>query len=113
MPLTLEDIERIRSLGYKLEEFAEFRDGYWRLKNIDGHCVFLRNGRCSIYEHRPEGCRYYPVIEEDGGCTIDLEVCPFANMITKEEFLLACERIKEFNRRLDKQALTKEYRSIK
>lgn len=26
---------------------------------VDGFCPWLKNGKCSIYEDRPEGCRLY------------------------------------------------------
>ena len=65
MLLTLEDIQRIESKGYKKENFCfsnEKTEGFWQLKNIDGKCYFLSNGKCSIYEYRPMGCRTYPLV---------------------------------------------------
>lgn len=67
MELLPEDVERIMALGYSLEEFARFDGEKWRLRNIDGHCVFLdvRTNRCTIYEERPIGCRIYPIQYDD------------------------------------------------
>ncbi|MHA1418021.1 MAG: YkgJ family cysteine cluster protein [Candidatus Heimdallarchaeaceae archaeon] len=62
MTLSEEDITRIEVLGYKIEEFLEEKDGFMSLRNIDNHCVFLKNEECSIYENRPQGCRFYPLI---------------------------------------------------
>jgi len=95
MILTPSDIRRITSLGYELSYFAEFRNGFYRLRNVDGHCVFLdvSSGKCKIYPHRPLGCRIYPVIYvEDIGPTIDKE-CPAANTITPREFILRAKQL--------------------
>ncbi|KSW12230.1 hypothetical protein CF15_05605 [Pyrodictium occultum] len=84
MPLTKEDIERIASLGYSVESFVEYVDGIPRLRNVDGHCVFLdpSTGRCRIYPYRPMGCRLYPLVYVPGeGVTVDPE-CPRAYMIS-------------------------------
>ena len=62
MTLSEEDITRIEKLGYKIEEFLEEKDGFMALRNIDNHCIFLKNKICSIYELRPQGCRFYPLI---------------------------------------------------
>ncbi len=62
MTLSEEDITRIEKLGYEIYEFLEEKDGFMTLRNIDNHCIFLKNTRCSIYENRPQGCRFYPLI---------------------------------------------------
>lgn len=70
MLLTQEDLERIESHGHKREEFClppEKADGFWQLRNIESpigkKCYFLEdNGRCGIYEYRPDGCKLYPLI---------------------------------------------------
>jgi Fe-S-cluster containining protein len=84
MPLTREDIERIERLGYRREELVVVGDdGIPRLRNIDGHCVFLdpRSGRCKIYPWRPLGCRLYPLVYDPCcGVTVDPE-CPLAHTI--------------------------------
>jgi len=45
--------------------------GYAIRSNKDGTCHFLTDGRCRIYEHRPQICRIYPYMlhreeDEDG-----------------------------------------------
>ncbi len=90
MMLLEEDIERIKSLGYRFEDFAYIDDqGFIRLKNVNGHCVFLdpETCRCRIYEFRPIGCKLYPIIYVEGiGPTIDSE-CPAKDTVTIDEFL--------------------------
>ncbi len=83
MPLSEKDITRISKLGFKIDEFLEEQDGFMVLRNIDSKCFFLKNGLCIIYENRPEGCRYYPLI-------YDLE---------KDEFVIdnLCMHYQDFN----------------
>ena len=39
----------------------------WALRRKpDGDCIFLENGRCTIYEARPVICRTYPFYLDDG-----------------------------------------------
>jgi len=87
MPLTEEDIERIERLGYRREDFVVIGDdGIPRLKNVNGHCVFLdvETGKCKIYPYRPLGCRLYPLVYVPGvGVTVDTE-CPKAHTIPRE-----------------------------
>ena len=92
MILTESDVKRLESLGYDRKEFSEFRDGFLRIKNIDGKCYFLKDGKCSIYEHRPLGCRAYPVIYDldKGECVLD-EYCPAIHTIDEQEFKEKCD----------------------
>ncbi len=85
MPLTSRDVERLKKLGYRVEYFAiKTSDGVWRLRNIDGHCVFLdaKTGACRVYPYRPEGCRLYPLVydADNGSVAVDNE-CPLARCI--------------------------------
>ncbi len=54
-------------------------DGVWRLRNVDGHCVFYDpdSKRCRIYESRPIGCRLYPPLnyDDEEGAVVD-KACP-------------------------------------
>ncbi|WP_420917891.1 YkgJ family cysteine cluster protein [Pyrodictium abyssi] len=86
MPLTREDIERIASLGYSPDYFVEHVDGVPRLRNVEGHCVFLdpSTNKCKIYPHRPMGCRLYPLVYVPGeGVDVDPE-CPKAYTIDRK-----------------------------
>ncbi len=103
MPLTEEDIERLEALGYRREEFAvRGPDGVWRLRNVDGHCVFLdpSTGRCRVYPHRPMGCRLYPLVYVPGeGVTVDPE-CPLASTIPRSVVEKLAPRVLELVKKI-------------
>ena len=83
MTLSEEDIRVILEKGHL--EFTRLVDGYRCLVNVDGACFFLENGRCSIYEYRPLGCRLYPVIfDEEQNCAIMDDFCPYGDMFRIE-----------------------------
>lgn len=49
----------------KTENFTfKNKDGFWQIRNIKKYCYFFneKTKLCNIYEFRPEGCRYYPLI---------------------------------------------------
>lgn len=54
--ITWEEYERLRSLGASRLQLSLY--GPHRLQ-IDCGCEFLAEGRCSIYEHRPDICRRF------------------------------------------------------
>ncbi|MFW9905486.1 MAG: YkgJ family cysteine cluster protein [Candidatus Thorarchaeota archaeon] len=69
MLLTKKDIQRIvKKTSISAREFVTLNeDGFRKLKNKQSEsqlqCFFLdQNGKCSIYEIRPEGCQFYPYI---------------------------------------------------
>jgi Fe-S-cluster containining protein len=77
MLLSVQDIERITSLGYDQDYFLEERNGWLQLKNTHGRCVFHTSERCSIYDDRPQGCRLYPIVyDADHGTAILDAECP-------------------------------------
>ena len=87
MPLTEDDVRRLERLGYRRAEFAvRGPDGVLRLRNVGGRCYFLdpRTGACRVYEHRPLGCRLYPLVCVPGlGVTVDPE-CPLHHLVGRE-----------------------------
>ncbi len=86
MPLTKRDIERIKRLGFAEESFVDGRGRMPRLKNVDGHCVFLdpATNSCTIYPDRPEGCRLYPLVYEEDGDRVSVDpLCPRASTIPR------------------------------
>ncbi|RLG87777.1 MAG: YkgJ family cysteine cluster protein [Thermoprotei archaeon] len=95
MILAPSDIARIEALGYSKDEFAYFDGFFWRLRNINGKCVFLNDkGKCVIYRYRPLGCRAYPVIYVEGlGFTFDNE-CPAINTLTTKDLAIGKELIR-------------------
>lgn len=96
MLLTQEDLDRIKKLGYNVEEFTlhtKMTDGFYQLKNVESIpgmiCFFLSdNGKCTIYENRPHGCRLYPLILnlETNETMIDFD-CREQKWFRKQTFL--------------------------
>lgn len=87
MTLLEEDMKRIEALGFQREEFAWFDGNFWRLRNVNGHCVFFdpQTRLCKIYPYRPVGCRLYPLIYVEGeGPRVDV-LCPNHHTYTEEE----------------------------
>ncbi|MFA5855839.1 MAG: YkgJ family cysteine cluster protein [Candidatus Pacearchaeota archaeon] len=96
IPLTIKDIERIKKLGYKLEDFVlvqKYRknmidtsekwwaDGFvnhdkkkYKLtvkKKKDNSCVFLKQGKgCTLGKNRPFVCKIYPFWVDSKGKVI-------------------------------------------
>jgi len=102
MVLLPEDISVIVELGYQVQDFAVWSEGYWRLKNVDGHCYFYdpAEGTCKIYRYRPLGCRIYPIIYVEGvGPAVD-DVCPLSDTITSEEWRTGLKLLKKYLRLL-------------
>ncbi len=84
MLLTKKDVQRIvRSTLISPTEFAiRNEEGYLMLQNRhkanESQCFFLNEkGLCSIYQIRPEGCKFYPIIWnfEDHQAILD-DYCP-------------------------------------
>ncbi|MCU7787420.1 YkgJ family cysteine cluster protein [Pyrobaculum sp. 3827-6] len=86
MELLAEDIERITSAGYRLEDFAVEKDGVYRLRNVDGHCYFYdpASRSCKIYDIRPIGCRIYPLIFDGEKVDVD-RTCPTWHTVPRRE----------------------------
>ena len=65
MLLSEKDISRLEKQGLSRNKFAKVdRQGYAKLRNRDGYCVFYDRAKhsCVVYSNRPSGCRVYPVI---------------------------------------------------
>ena len=78
MPISYNDIEQIKKLGFKTDFFVIKDDGWLQLKNKKGQCVFHNGTTCSIYENRPEGCKLYPVIyDKDKKSAVFDKDCPY------------------------------------
>jgi Fe-S-cluster containining protein len=77
------------------------KDGNYQIKNVDNHCVFLEfsTKKCRIYENRPQGCRYYPLIYdfEKDKCTFDKD-CPRTHLFYQNNRILneTCKNLKDF-----------------
>jgi len=82
MTLTEGDVARLETAGHR-EFFFVNDDHDLQLLNVDGHCVFLVNGLCSVHQDRPEGCRLYPLILDLSVDRVVLDaVCPWAKEFT-------------------------------
>lgn len=83
MPLTEKDAKRLEALGHVRADFSLVdAEGTLRLRNRERGsprpCFFLQAGRCSVYAHRPAGCRVYPFVLDVGDEVVGDEDCPHA-----------------------------------
>jgi Fe-S-cluster containining protein len=82
MTLTEADVERLEATGCR-DFFCVNDDDDLQLVNVDGHCIFLVDGRCSVHDDRPEGCRLYPLILDLSVDRVVLDAfCPWAKEFT-------------------------------
>jgi Fe-S-cluster containining protein len=106
MPLSNADVKRLERLGFNSQKFMYYdRYSFVRLQNHNGFCIFydVVKHRCKIYEHRPSGCRIYPVIySEQEGITLD-DICPMKNTVSNIEIQRKSKKIMELLRRIDKE----------
>lgn len=89
MTLTEADVARLEAAGHRGCFFVN-DDHDLQLLNIDGRCVFLADGRCTVYADRPEGCRLYPLILDLSTDRIVLDpVCPWPSEFnfTEDDFV--------------------------
>ena len=78
MTLTEADAARLETAGHR--DFSFVNDDFdLQLINVDGHCIFLADGMCSVHDVRPEGCRLYPLILDLSVDRVVLDsFCPWA-----------------------------------
>ena len=86
MFLSQDDIDRIVAQGYAENDFTfRNKEGFFQLKNVEGECYFLKNNKCQIYEFRPTGCRFYPIIFDlDKNKAVLDDECPLIETITEK-----------------------------
>ena len=78
MTLTEADVARLESAGHR-DFFCVNDDHDLQLVNVDDHCIFLVDGRCSVRDDRPGGCRLYPLILDLSVDRVVLDAaCPWA-----------------------------------
>ncbi len=82
MTLTEADSQRLEAAGRR--DFYFVNDDHdLQLVNVNGHCIFLVDGRCSVHDDRPEGCRLYPLILDLSVDRVVLDrFCPWAREFT-------------------------------
>lgn len=89
--ISAEDAERIsRELKQKKTDLFVFREGVWWIKSAHP-CGWWnpRNGRCRIYNIRPQTCRNWPTIDNHDGvaCLQPVEECAYAVKVTAVKVL--------------------------
>ncbi|MFX1502990.1 MAG: YkgJ family cysteine cluster protein [Promethearchaeota archaeon] len=109
MVLSQEDVDLIIKKypnQINIQDFAlKNKDGHLQLKNLEGHCVFFNPllKICNIYEYRPQGCRFYPLIYDfqKKKCVFDKD-CPRTHLFynNKQGLKNSCRNLKNF---LEKQ----------
>ena len=105
MILSKKDVDIIMKNSTKNLQKEDFvfknKDGFFQLKNINGHCIFLDilTKQCNVYEHRPQGCRFYPLIFDfqEKNCIFDND-CPRPHLFyqDKTEFKNICKALMRF-----------------
>ncbi|MGQ4875220.1 MAG: YkgJ family cysteine cluster protein [Promethearchaeia archaeon] len=105
MLISLEDIDSIIENSQRIIKKEDFvlvnDDGLYQLKNKDGYCVFFNKSTksCNIYDYRPEGCRFYPLIYDfnRNNCILDKD-CPRADLFydNKKDLKKDCKKLKNF-----------------
>ncbi|MFW9848879.1 MAG: YkgJ family cysteine cluster protein [Candidatus Thorarchaeota archaeon] len=108
MTITKQDANRIDALGYERHEYLiKTEDGFCELRNIDNHCFFYDPGtrECKIYENRPDGCRYYPIVYDvkKRKCVVDKD-CPSRETMSREEIRKSCHKVRELVEKLMQEA---------
>lgn len=108
MILSKNDVDKIIKISpenLQKEDFAfKNKNGFFQLKNIKDHCTFLEplSKKCKIYEYRPQGCRFYPLIFDfqEKNCIFDID-CPRPHLFyqDKTELKNTCQNLMKFLKR--------------
>ena len=111
MILSKKDIENIINSpqnNLKEVDFVEKSiEGFFQLRNVNGCCFFFDNttNLCKIYEVRPQGCRFYPLIydSDKNSCVFDQD-CPSPELFypSQNSVRKTCAKIIKY---LEKQVL--------
>ncbi|MFX1313032.1 MAG: YkgJ family cysteine cluster protein [Promethearchaeota archaeon] len=107
MILTQQDIDLIiQNFPRKIKKkdfIFKNKNGFFQLKNSANHCVFfdLLSKKCIIYEYRPQGCRFYPLIYDfiKNKCIFDID-CPRTHLFYQKnnELKKKCIDLKHYLR---------------
>lgn len=65
--LNKEELKEISQVLRNNDFYDIIDDNLYKIRLSNNKCIFLENGRCSIYNHRPVDCRLYPfdIIKKD------------------------------------------------
>lgn len=112
MTLTREDAKRIDALGYSREDYLlRVTGGFCELRNVKGFCYFYspEEKTCKIYDARPEGCRWYPVIyhSQRRKCVRDSD-CPAIETLGRDDIRKVCHKVRSLVEKLREEALHNE-----
>ena len=82
VPVTADDIRRLESAGYT--DFVLTKPEL-SLRRVNGRCVFVKDDKCTVYEHRPNVCREYPFFRIYGvGYAARASFCPAMEALKDE-----------------------------
>ncbi|MHA1917812.1 MAG: YkgJ family cysteine cluster protein [Candidatus Ranarchaeia archaeon] len=99
MMLSESDVKRIIKNGFEKDFFLKIEDGWFFLKNNNEKksCVFLSKIKCLVYDSRPQGCKYYPLIWSlpERKCIPDID-CPLSDSISKETINKKSKELEKF-----------------
>lgn len=108
MLLSNADVECLERMGISKQKFVRYdRQGFARLRNRHGFCVFydVAKRRCKIYRHRPLGCRVYPAMyKERRGIVVVDGLCPMKDTVSEIELKRKGKKVIELLRRIDTEA---------
>ncbi len=107
MMLSKTDIQLLESKGYNKSVFLRLdKQGYTKLQNRKGYCVFYDSGRssCRVYADRPQGCHIYPVVYgEEEGIMVD-GLCPMKTTVTDGEMVGKGKEVIRLLKTIDREA---------
>ena len=110
MLLSNADVERLEKAGYDRQKFMRYdKHDFARLRNRHGFCVFydVVKCRCTIYEHRPLGCRIYPIIYSEQEEIVVDGLCPMKNTVSEIELKGKGKKVVELLQRMDNEATSR------
>ena len=72
--------------------FSKIDEKIYNIKENNGSCVFYKNGKCEIYNYRPNDCKLYPfdIIKKEESYYLILYNL---KCINEKEFIKECEKI--------------------
>ncbi|MFX0000649.1 MAG: YkgJ family cysteine cluster protein [Candidatus Hodarchaeota archaeon] len=94
-------MEKYQNHKVKQDFCIKNKNNFFQLKNIEGYCAFFEKSSktCAIYEYRPQGCKFYPLIFDfkRKKCIFDKD-CPRTHLFYKNKQILkkTCDGLKKF-----------------
>ncbi len=103
MNLSNQDILKIFTKINPEFDFYYEKDGFLYLMNDNNQCIFYYapDKKCTIHRYRPQGCRLYPFVYDNGECVIDKDCLNRENIkyIKKSK----SKKVKKFIKLLEKE----------